>query len=467
MSIKKNRLFFIALNVTSLFISIIISIILQGYNKSDWAYILSLFAIIIFVFEIVQMIYLHIPVTDFRMLFIIFNYLFIFGRILLYGFSNGEYIFWDLSNKYTISNMMNMGTFALCSIQSLFIGFFAFVNDTKNMFKQKVNDHLKNKKMFISGLFCFIIGLPCTLYTDLIKIRSVSISNSYRTLEINVGIIDDLAIMLIASVFLIACSNVISRRKTNTIIVLFLLYEILIMIMTGDRRYQISLIMCLAIFLLRKNNINLSFFKSCFTFIGVLVILNLLYLIRDFRDGNLIQLTSYLLSNISSLFSLNVFFETLSEFGISFYSLCSVGKYIPSYFPFQLGKTFIYSLGAVLPLGLMQNNSFYEEASYSNIINNIEGTHVGCTLIGDFYINFGWFSIFFLIVFAYILYYFLYKKTKLKEQFDLAKYYILFYIFISLPRATISQSIRMILFGVLFPYIFIRILNIFAHNRKH
>lgn len=459
-------MFFVIVNIIILFFSIIISFFFQGYSKDNWACVLSLFTIIIFSFEIIQLIILKIPIMDFRFLFIIFNYLFVFGRIFLYAFTDGEYIFWDLSHKYTISNMVNMGLFALCSIQSIFIGFFLFSKSQISNQNINLSSYVADKNMFIGGLFCFFIGFPCSLYTDFAKIQSVSISSSYRTLEINVGIIDDLAILLIAGILLIACSNFLNRRCINIMIFSFLLYEITIMMMTGDRRYQISLVLCLAVFFIQINNIKVSPLKVFLFFIISIMMLNFLYLIRSFRDGNLFELGSYILNNISSLFSMEVIYESMSEFGLSFYSLCNVGKYIPSYFPFQLGKTFIYSLAAILPLGLMSNNSFYDEASYSNIINNIEGSHVGCTLIGDFYINFGWFSICILILFSYILYFYLTKKTKLKSQFDLAKYYILFYIFISLPRATISQCVRMILFGVFAPYFIIRFINILCKNKR-
>ena len=451
---KKDIIFLIGNLILLLFYLISSKVCIDNYNAiHNWKNVVGIFLLIQLFIHLVEIIYFKIRFIDFRVMFILFCYLFIFGRIYLYAFTDGSFIFWDLEKNYTSLNMLSMGMYGLCGIQSLFLGFFIKNRDNFNNLERIIKEISDNKSnlLFYIGVFCFIVGLIATLYTDYTKIISTQTINSYRNLELDIGLIDDLAILYLSGTIMIIWSNYLSKKSQIIFITTILIYNLVVMMLSGDRRYQMSAVIMLLVLIMYKYDFKFNVFKLILFGLITLIILNLLYIIREFRDGELSNILMYVFSNLDQLFSLNALYETLSEFGLSFYSLCNVGKYIPSYFSFQYGYTFVVSLTAILPLGLM-NSSFFESASYSNIINNIEGSHVGATVLGDFYINFGWFSIPLLILFGYLIYKIMYTSYNKNKQWMIIKFFILFYIFISLPRATISQTIRMIFIGVFIPY---------------
>lgn len=451
---------------TGIFVLILyscISFVILG-NKSyyeSWALITSVLATIEMLQQQYTLSHFKIPFTDFRRVFLIFHYVFFFGRIIVYGYMPNAFVFWDLIGRFNNETLLKMGLFSICAIQAIFIGL--FYNKRSITF----DNNIKSTSLRSVGFICLFIGVPSQLITDYYRIKSTYSAGSYGELQLNLGIIDDLSVLSISGIILLVCSNTLSKRIIRIMILSALSYFFFVMIFSGDRRYQMSAIICLFVLFIKKTeSITINSPKRLFViFICGLLTLNLLYIIRENRISNLRSIISEISNNPLRLLSFEAFFETLVEFGISFFSLCNIGKFFPSVYPFQLGRTFMYSFASLLPLGLMGDTSFYDYASYSTILNRDQKLRVGATLIGDFYSNFGWFSCIFILLFCIFISSLIFHKSKTGAQWDEARYFILYYVLASSVRATFAQEIRPIIIGILFPWILVYLFG--ARKRKN
>ena len=133
----------------------------------------------------------------------------------------------------------------------------------------------------------------------------------------------------------------------------------------------------------------LSFISIAIMIILGLVFLNFLAVVQKMRVNGLVSLSEFISIYSGDIFALDdVFFDVLSEFGISFFSLASVIEHVPNYLNYQCGSTIIKAIPSVLPFGFF--NSILGVVSPSDYINNYTGLPVGGTLYGDLYANFGY-----------------------------------------------------------------------------
>src|SRR5690625_3370093 len=69
-------------------------------NLDNWARIITILSLTLLLYHLIIFYFLKYYFTDFRIWFIILINLFMFGRVYLLGFNQGEDIFWDLLNRY-------------------------------------------------------------------------------------------------------------------------------------------------------------------------------------------------------------------------------------------------------------------------------------------------------------------------------------------------------------------------------
>lgn len=465
MSISIKKFTFIFCNIGLLIIFILISCIVYNYDYAtkNWAAVVSTIAIVEIIAQISQMLILNIDVIDFRVVFIVLHYLFMFGRVFIYGYLPKMDVFWDQRYRYQSSALLLSGLYCICAIQGLFLGLlFGFSDKTSDSQISNEFGNSKSKTIYFAGIVCLLIGLPCSLITDRARIITTYYSNTYRSIDVGLGIIDDLASLFIVGIILLLSSNCLKKKSEKFISLLTIIYYIFVMMFSGDRRHQITAILVLVVLCCKKYELLKRMRITTYILLGIfsIIMLNFIYIIRDFRDTSLQSIFPYISENFMELFSLNAVKETLIEFGISFYSICNVIKYVPSTISFQYGKGFISALLSLLPTGLMKNGELMDtQISLSALINKMEGNPVGASLIGDFYINFGFLGCVLIVIFGRIMDRIMRKRSKLGSEWSVARYYILYYVFLTLVRATFAQCIRMTVVNVIFPMFIIGVVD--------
>lgn len=415
----------------------------DSYIIKNWAFTASLLAIFFILIHVISFYNKKVHYTDFRLWFLILSYLFMFGRVFLHGFNLDSEVAWNLMYRYPQAVLYHTSLYILSFMQCLFIGFFFFNSNKKNdPINAQIAEMPYNKTLYTVGLMIFLFSIPNRLLTDVTMILQAQTTGSYLTLEHYSGLADEFAFLMIPGIIYIISSGKLNRKKSLIILAAAILYFVGVMILSGDRRYQTSAIVALTFFYLRIFKPKLSWQAICAYGLFAILLLNLLAAIRNIRAGNLTSLSDFFLNYGSEILSASVLIETLSEFGLSFFSVVNVINYIPYYFSYQYGMTFLLALLLCgLPVGSWFTD-LLEQASFSNIINKMDGTPVGASFIGDCYINFGWFSLGIGLLFGILCKKLLNMSKASSSRLECAKYYQLFYVFIILVRATFGEAVR-------------------------
>lgn len=376
-----------------LFLLFVFVYILFAENNADnWSYKLTVISLILIFLQAWTLISLKYKLYSFQFVFFILSYLFYFGRIWLNCFRLDDEIFWVLHKLYTDEVLLTSGLYLIISLELVFISMIIFAN-RKDTINDSINTSLNesNKKaLFSTGIVLLIIGIPCRIFTDVYSIITTAISSSINTIASPTGILDDLAFLLVPGLLCVFESR---KHMFKYIFPIVILYFIIIMSMTGDRRYYVSALLSMFLYYFstaknskKKKNPIVTVTIGLF----VVIFLNFIEVLRDVRLGGLGSFSDFIKQyGIKVLRVDNLLWNLFAEFGISFFSVASVVSYIPTKFPFQVGKSFLYSIPSILPIGPVFGDLF-DSASPSSMINKLSGLPVGATIFGDFYANFSY-----------------------------------------------------------------------------
>lgn len=415
-----------------------------NYDIIDqWSKVTSKLAFIMLVFQLISFKYKRVNYTDFRLWFIILSYLFMFGRVFLHAYGLDSRIFWNLMPRYSSINLYHASMYILCVIESLFIGF--ILRDNQKKIKGnivEIGKAPKNNLMYNAGILLLAFSIPFRLFTDITWILQTQVSSSYSSLAGNSGLADDFAFLMVPSIIYIITSGRLRRKSALSIVLLVVGYFVIVMILTGDRRYQVTAIFALILCYLRLYGVKFKVKQIIIWGVGGLLILNFFTVIREVRGNELTSLgTFFKYYGSDILLGTSTLYETLAEFGLTFFSVVHILEYVPQYISFQYGFSFIASIPSVLPIGWLFEN-FFHKASLSGIINPIAGAPVGASLIGDLYGNFSWFAIFAGIIIGTLTNKIFRMESSTSNRLRCAQYYSLFYILINLVRATFIEIFR-------------------------
>lgn len=456
--------------ILNFFIIILLSILVYVYHgntSDDPITVISIMSIITLCYQVVIFRFLKYRFFSFQFLFIVMSYAFFFGNLWLSFINKDEYLINGGWNSIGIVEKYQTGLFCIHSIQMVFTGLVYKSHDTINMYEKivtkDIQEQQKSSILYKTGIFMLLLGLPFKLLFDFQRVF-FSMRYGYVGFDIGTGFVDDLMVFFVPGLICILISQRFSRNINQAIVVLFLVYNIIIMTMSGDRRYYITAILAVVIaYISIYRTAKLSFGKTIsiilLGFAGIIV-LNLMVIIRDNRNSYL-GLWTLLADNYHNLLSLSFIWETMAEFGISLYSVVLITSYVPSFVPFQYGASYVYSFFFILPIGWMIN---IENASISNLINNYTNMSVGGSYLGDLYANFGWFS----AVPAMLIGLTMSKITTFSENSDILKKGVgisVIYILINYIRASTMEVTRPIVYIILLYSILTRY-YIFAHKRK-
>ena len=278
----------------------------------------------------------------------------------------------------------------------------------------------------------FFCSFPFRIYTDALLVRDSKATGNYFKVSVGSGIYDDIAYLCVPALIFILSSKILKRRSAYAITFVSCAYLTLIMIVTGDRRYEVTGIIAILLCVIKSYQIKFSVFQILSLGYLSTVLLNILIIIRNIRKGGLLSATDFLMENVTTIFfSLstikNTIIETMAEFGRSFFSVVQVVKNIPEIYDFQLGKGFWGAIPAILPTGRILGD-YFAEVDISHIINVLEKNPVGQTIVGDFYANFGPLYLIASLLFGFFVRHFFDDNCTGNEMLSIARNYSFLYI---------------------------------------
>lgn len=459
-SVKKTKAIFF-LNILILVFISLLSILAIKYdigNYSNWETILGWSAICLLVVQIISLLLVDINFTDVQFFFLLFFYLFMFGQIILKGvlgvdtIESTGHVQTLMDSRYTDQNMMYSAIFILCCIQGLVCGFLA-----KPSPMPQVAEMSSSNTLLYTGIGILLFAVPCQLLYCIQMISVAQTSASYEYLSSSTGLIDDFANFTVPGFICLFFSKKLSKCKLTILMLLLVVYYAVVMICTGDRRYQVVSIIVLALAYIKINRIKFSY-----KYVPLIVVaiwgLNLLTVLRNIRYGGLVSIGEFFTNYASDVFSLGggVIGQTLYEFGGSFYTVCLALKFVPEMITFRFGTTILSGIISIIPLGFFyQQSAIYSYGRIAQDLMDLGNTTVGASVMQDFFTNFGWSGGIIATFFLGLIISRLFRVTDkgIKSGLYWVKYYTLFYALIHLPRASFTEVIRTGVWGIAFLYL--------------
>lgn len=422
----------------------------------SWSVEISIISVILLIWHLIIIRRMHCHIYSFITVFILLNYIFIFGRVYLVALGYGDDLGWNLFKTNSHINAYRAGLYCLNYVQAIFTGIsIQFLNkkSRKNNIVIFQDSSMKN-----AGILFLIITLPCKMYSDIIQIITQNISGGYvAVVEIN-GVIGAIAQLFpIAIIFLVVSS--LRKKIVKGIIYTYYLYTILVMILSGDRRYALIGMIAVLFCYIKKYEIKVNIWKSILAIVMICLSLTFLTTIRYSRMSGVISISTFFQLYMKCLVEENVIYQLLNEFGLTFYTYMLAIKNIPSIIGYKWGFSFLSAIISVIPGSL---RFFYEFIMSNNIYQSIyliEKQALGGALGQELYGNFGLGAIM-IAVLAGILIIRIIGDENTKVLSKQAHYFAMFYFFLNFVRASFAEMIRMICYY----YILSFLINFFLEN---
>ena len=414
-----------------------------------WYTVISVLAAVLLLFQILGYVIKKVSVFNFVFIFLILSYLFMFGIVFLLALGLDKAVFWKLHTEFSKEVMLQSGFMILNYLEMFYIGSllgWRKCNSKLYGYFAKGNQQVVKKRIYKAGLYLFCMSLPFRLYTDILLINASKITSNYFKVSVGSGFYDDIGYLCVPGLIYIISSEKLKRRKAYMVAMISCIYFAYVMVVTGDRRYEVTGIIAILLCVIKTYPIKFSVTMILGSGYLSVVLLNILIVIRNIRKGRLLSLTKFLMSNFKTIFfSLstvkNTIIETMAEFGISFFSVVQVIKNIPENIGFQYGKGFWGSIPAILPTGPIFKD-FFEQIDISHVVNLLEKNPVGQTIVGDFYANFGLFYLPLSLLFGIFVKKFFDENCTGNINLSIARNYSFLYIEINLIRACFFEVFR-------------------------
>ncbi|KWT43285.1 O-antigen polysaccharide polymerase Wzy [Lactiplantibacillus plantarum] len=438
------------------------SILGNGYEKVVFPWVCISFLVNLGCFVFIK----KVKFFDFGLWFILLSYPFMFGYVFFKVFKLSTTLLWDPGNTYTSSNLFWASIFAILVLSVFGFGYLLGYDDTE---KESSHEYQSKNHMFLVGLIIFIVGFGTNMFTSMQVVAATQAAGSY-TAYTNVstsGITASFAYLMVPGVVFILYSNKWSKTSENILVLGSILYFVAMMTLSGSRKTQIFsiLILVLSTLSLRsgvKKKKKMSVFIYILLFVGAVVFLDLLYIIRTYRMDLPLVIPKFFESLTTFSFLGKLVGESFAETGLSFYSVASILTCVPSVFPYEFGATLFKSIPSVLPIGRIATNLF-KSASSTSVINQYLGVPVGASLVGDLYWNFGFIGG---VITAFILGILVEKLFKKLHHKSGTIYFSVFYVMIIGVRAGIFELTRPLAYVLLIPAILYFVLNRIPSTRR-
>lgn len=434
----------------------------NSWDVEVWTMCICILSFFTLLCQIASLKYYEIGIINIITFFFILNHIFNFGYYYIHLFAKDDFLIL-FTNWFTrnFDVKINAALFSLCAIQAIFCGVIIYIYRQKKLLildykiSIGIEDELKEEMVFWVGVLLLIVSMPCKLYWDFQQVTLSTISAEYAGGFSQSGLVDDIQVLFIpALVCLISGKKNNKKKFAQIIMILYMVYSILIMTMSGARRAYITGILALFVFyndfFSSKNHNRYKFIKSIGLLIMAIVCLNFLTLIRDSRHSAL-GLSAIFEGNFSDLFSIDFIWETLAEFGITGSVIYFSVFFVPNLFNYMYGSMYLSSIVYILPIGwLVKLNN----ASGGVIINKLAQSYkmtissVGGSVLGDLYINWGWFSIIAAVILGYLIGKVAYISKKESEGINLKNIvaYSTGIVILNYARSSTSEILRPIVF---------------------
>lgn len=395
----------------------------------------------------------HLDFSHAGVWFVILSYMFMFGHVVTFVFSLDTSLIWDPSVFFTETAKLNAAAYAVLAVTLVSFGCFLFSSSRFKMMEE-IDDAGEKKYMKRTGAICFLVGFICSLANAYNVVSAAQASGSYSIYMVadTSGVVDDLAYLLVPGALLLFFSDDSDRVVSKVALVFSVVFYLLVMALSGSRKMAIFAILALVVAYSRSKTRSALSSKrlAALVLLGILF-LNLIFVIREYRTSIEEIIPAYIDSLVNLSFAKNLLAETLTETGLTFFSVAGIVQAVPSVFPFELGMTIVKTLPSALPLGWLFGDVF-DSAASTYVINGYIGVPVGASLLGDFYWNWGLVggsaaSFLFGALLPVV-----YGKC-FQSRYGMAIYFSFFYILLVGVRAGIFELFRPMLVAVLGPFL--------------
>lgn len=446
-------------NVFVLLILIVFAILNWNnyYMDQSWTTKISIISICLLIYQIIAMKKNDVKIYDFRIWFTLLQYLFVFGRIYLNALGLDKEIFWNLMNYYDNLSMHRAALYSLVSIQSIYLGMFFYNNKYRQNNEKKentINKGNSSQKLFFIGIVMIILCVPFRIYNDYLTINAQRSANGYVSLAVDNAFFYAIGLLLPVGLIYIIVSERLSKKKLGILLGIYALYTIVIMMFSGDRRYAITSFLAIALCCVKTLKIKIGM-KKIVTY-GILGILAL-FALAAIRNARLYVINSF--SDFTDMFveiltKSNFIYETLAEFGLTFFIYAAAIKYFPAQFSFKYGTTYLFAPFTIIPMSGTIFPGVQEAVSAHLDCKSITHQSLGAAFGEELYANFGILSPLFAI-FGGIILSMIMNSRKIYDKNDkkmIINYYSIFYILINLVRASTTEVFRLAAYAIIIPW---------------
>lgn len=345
--------------------------------------------------HIIQLKCMNVSVISVMGFFLMLNHVFNLGFYYLVAFNKEEYFLFGNWFNDDATLKIKVGFFVLATIQSVFIGYLLRWNPNRmknvGVFSEE-KGRCYEKIIRKCSIVILIISTPFRLLSDYNMIAKSEASGMYIGGAVTYGFGDDLQALFIPGLVGLLYSLRKKKKAHNIVFGIYIFSSLLVMSLSGSRRYYITAIIILLVYYFNEvktgdNRKKIKIFSYIGLIIAVFILLNFATMIRNYRhSGDILRM---MIEHKSELLSLDAIWEAMAEFGITGKCVYYTCYYFPSSIPYQYGKTFLFSLIYILPIGWLIDL----KASVGNMIFQLSHNAVGGSLMADMYANFGILSI--------------------------------------------------------------------------
>lgn len=416
----------------------------------SWCIYISWIAGILMCYQIIVMIMLKYKYYEFVPWFIVLQFVFLYGRIFVKAIGHDQDISWRLFNAYSDLDCFKAALFCIVYSQAIFTGIILgsriVGKAKKNRNKNKVvieNDKYNSNAMAFIGWGILILTFPIKLYTNIQTILAQRVYQAYSISGDYNGVILVFGYIPTAGLILLMCSKKYSKRTVIFGFVLYFIYELFYMIFSGDRRQEVISLIVLVLCFCKLYGVKIKIRVLIPALVVAFIGLTFLAAIRSGR-GDVVTSVSQYNSTFQKMLGNNILVETLGEFGGTFFTVVSTVAFYPKINSYACGLTYIASVLIIIP-GLMTDlfPDVFLYGSISAACKRITGQPLGGSLCMDMYGNFGLLGGLFAIVLGCVIgrlfvSYFYNKQS----NYQIANYYIFFFIILNGVRAGIYELTR-------------------------
>lgn len=412
------------------------------------------------IYQCAILIRMRTKIYEFRMIFMLFQYLFVFGLVFAYSLNFDRHLAYQAFTHCSVLEAARGISYALCCIQGLFTGLVWEETESIGMDLLRVQS---SKRTFIVGLVGFIMFLPFKLYYDSFYISIASANSRYigsDSVQIN-GMVFCFSNVALIFVLYILASKYLSIKKIILLLLPIYLYLFYVMGKTGDRRSSVIFVLVTCLCFIKTYDIKMRPIRTILAMAMAYFLLNFIMIISATRRSGLPDFFEMLSLLKEGMQSNTVILSVLAEFGVTIMTFVFPLAVYPKLVNYKFGISFLSDLLAIFPLGPYLGD-FFSESNVTVDIYKYTKQPVGGSIGAELYGNFGMFSLIIIIVTGVILNRLISvrKGTKHFTGWDSARYFSTMFILMNLVRTGFDEITRLYFYGILIPWFLLKIISV-------